>query len=602
MIPREILFGNPEKNEPRISPDGTRLAFTAPYRGVLNVWVKTVGKEDDHPITFDEGRGIRSFFWAKNNRQIAYIQDKNGDENWHLWVISTDNGNPIDLTPIDGIQARVIAVNPKHPDTILISINDRVPQLHDVYKVNLNTAERSLVQLNDIGAYEWLADHDLNIRLGQVPAPDGGFILKHKRNPSDEWKTLFKWSSEDAFGTRLLTFAQDNCTLYMTSSIGSNSAQMRTYNVETGLETVISSDDIYDVSEYLFHPVTHHLQAVAFNRDRLVWQVLDPSIREDLNVISNLQRGDFHILRRDDLDQTWLVAFTRDIGAPVYYAYHRTEKKGSFLFASRPRLYDYRLSETNPISFTSRDGLEIHGYLTIPDGCKPENLPSILHIHGGPWNRVTWGFDQVIQFLADRGYAVLQMNFRGSTGYGKVFTNAGDKEWGGKMQNDITDAAHWMIDEGIADPERIGIYGSSFGGFAVLSALTKTPQLFRCGVDIFGPSDLLSFQKSIPSYWEPVKPLLHRRIGHPVHDRIMLQERSPLNNIDKIVSPLMIIQGVNDARVKPAESLQIRDALLKTGKTVQYLEFDNEGHGIVRPESRMLFFKEVERFLASHLN
>ncbi len=602
MIPREILFGNPEKNEPRISPDGTRLAFTASYKGVLNVWVKSIDKDDDHPITFDTGRGIRSFFWARNNLQVAYIQDKNGDENWHLWLNDADGGKPVDLTPIEGVQVRVIAVDPKHPDTILVGINDRIPQLHDVYKINLTNGERELVLQNDIGAYEWLADHDMNIRLGQVAAPDGGFILKHRCQGSIEWKILTKWSSEDAFGTKPVIFAQDNRTLYMTSSVGSNSAELRTLDTETGEEKVIVSDKTYDVSEYLFHPITHELQAVAFNQDRLVWKALDPAIQTDLDTIACLQRGDFHVIRRDDLDQTWLISFTRDIGATVYYVYSRKRKKGTFLFSTRPKLYEYRLSETNPITFTSRDGLEIHGYLTIPDGHKPKNLPSILHVHGGPWSRVTWGFDQVIQFLADRGYAVLQVNFRGSTGYGKDFTNAGDKEWGGRMQDDITDATQWLVDQGIADPNRIGIYGSSYGGFAVLSALTKTPHLFRCGVDIFGPSDLLSFQNSIPPYWEPVKPLLHRRIGHPEHDRAMLEERSPLKNIGKIVAPLMIVQGTNDPRVKSTESIQIRDALLEAGKTVEYLEFDNEGHGIVRPESRLRFFKEVEKFLADHLS
>ena len=586
---------------PRISPDGKRLAYIAPDEEVLNVWVKTIGSNDDKPITRDRGRGIRGYFWARNNEQIVYVQDKDGDENWHIYLISADGGEAIDLTPETGIQARIVAVNRNFPDVILIGINNRQPQLHDVYRVNLKTGEKTLEVQNDIGVVHWIADRNLTVRIGQVPTPDGGFMLLHRSGNGGDWEKLMSWGTEDALSTGAVSFTRDNKTLYMVNSVNSNAAQMRTIDVETGAETVVAYDETYDVSDIIIHPITYQLQAVAFTKERTHWHLLDESIEDDFDALTNLHRGDFEVVDRDDADNTWVVAYVQDIGPVVYYTYDRIKKEGKFLLSTRPKLDEWKLAEMKPVKYTARDGMVINGYLTLPLGVEPKNLAAILYIHGGPWVRDTWGYEPLAQWLANRGYAVLQVNYRGSTGYGKEFTNAGDKEWGGRMQDDITDGAEWLVGEGIADPQRLGIYGGSYGGFAVLSALTKTPTLFKCGVDIVGPSNLITFQNTIPPYWEPVRPLMYKRIGHPEDDRELLEERSPLNHIDKIVSPLMIVQGANDPRVKRSESIQIRDALQNTGKKVEYMEFSDEGHGIVRPESQLKYYAASEKFLADNL-
>jgi dipeptidyl aminopeptidase/acylaminoacyl peptidase len=601
LIPREILFGNPSKLAPRLSPDGYRLAYLAPDSGVMNVWVKTVGRDDDRPITEDRGRGIRAYFWAQNDAQILYLQDRDGDENWRLFAVPAEGGEAIDLTPFEGVQAQVVSVDPKFPDEILIGINDREPMLHDVHRLDVRTGARTLEARNDIGGVGWVADHDFRVRVAQVPTPEGGFTLLH-RSPGDEkWSRLLSWGLEDALTTGPLAFAEEDGAIYFASSVGSETTELRLLNLATVKETVIAADPEADASDTFVHPTTHRVQAVSFNKAREVWKVIDPSIRDDFEILARLHHGDFSVVNRDRADETWLVAYNQDLGPVVYYAYHRATKKGTFLFSVRPDLDGQPLAEMTPIRYQARDGMTIHGYLTLPKGEGRKNLPAVLNVHGGPWARDSWGYDPEAQWLANRGYAALQVNFRASTGYGKAHIKAGDREWGGKMQDDLTDAVEWLVGEGIANPARIGIFGGSYGGYAVLSGLTKTPDLYACGVDIVGPSNLLTWMNTIPPYWKPFESLLHQQLGHPVKDETFLKERSPLFHIDRIRAPLLIAQGKNDPRVKREESLQIRNALQKGGKTVQFIEFADEGHGFVRPENRLHFYDLAERFLAEHL-
>jgi dipeptidyl aminopeptidase/acylaminoacyl peptidase len=601
LIPREILFGNPERAMPRLAPDGQRLAYLAPDEGVLNIWVRTVGENDDRPITKDRGRGIRAYFWAWNNDQILYIQDKDGDENWHVYAVSTHGGDAVDLTPIEGIQARIEARAPEFPDEVLVGLNNRVPQLHDVYRINLKTGAMSLELQNDIGAADWVVDHDFNVRLAYIAMPEGGAMLMHRMPDNTAWQQLLEWKQEDDLTTVPVAFAADNQTLYIKSSIGANTGELRTINVATGAEDVLASDPAADVGDILIHPLTHTVQAVAFAHERQRWVVLDSTIEHDFEVLAGLHHGDFAIESRDQADQTWIIAYSQDRGPTVYFTYDRVSKHGSFLFSTKPQLEELPLAEMKPVSIKTRDNLTIHGYLTLPVDAASTKLPVVVNVHGGPWARDQWGYNPEVQWLANRGYAVLQVNFRGSTGYGKDFINAGDREWGAKMQDDITDAVEWLIGEGIADRERIAIYGGSYGGYAVLSGLTTTPDLYACGVDIVGPSNLITLIKSIPPYWEPIKALFYKRVGDPEQDEPFLKSRSPLFHVDRIQAPLLIAQGANDPRVKREESLQMRDALEVAGKVVKYIEFPDEGHGFARPENRLKFYAIAEQFLAEHV-
>lgn len=600
-IPLEVLLGNPTKVRPQLSPDGKRMAYLAPEEGVLNIWVQTVGKPDAVAVTHDRKRGIRSYFWAPNGKQLLYVQDKGGDENWHVWAVDAAGGEPRDLTPIDGVQAQILAVEHKIPNKILVGLNDRNPMLHDVYSLDLKTGKRTLVQQNDITAIAWIADHKLRVRAAVTLSPDGGAALQYRAGGKGPFTELTKWGAEDMFTTHPAGFAANNRTLYMLSSVGSNTTQLRAFDVKSKREKVIFKDDTYDVTGVLSHPTKYTIQAVAVERDRTTWTVLDKSVAKDFEALAAVDDGDLSVVSRDRRDKTWLVAFSHDDGPVVYYAYDRKTRKATRLFSHRPELEDLTLAEMKPVSWKARDGLEIHGYLTLPPKVEPKALPAVVYVHGGPWARDSWGFDPTAQWLANRGYAVLQPNYRGSTGYGKSYINAADKEWGGKMQDDITDGTRWLIDQGIADPERICIMGGSYGGYATLMGLVREPDLYACGVDIVGVANLFTWMKTIPPYWRPFVHVLYQRVGHPEKDKELLEQRSPVFQVDKIKAPLLIGQGANDPRVPKAESTQIRDALRNAGKTVEYIEFPDEGHGFARPENRLKFYEAAEKFLAEHI-
>jgi dipeptidyl aminopeptidase/acylaminoacyl peptidase len=601
LIPRTVIFGNPEKAGPQISPDGKRLAYLAPDEGVLNVWVRTIGATDDKVVTKDRKRGIRRFFWAWNNTHILYLQDKGGDENWRLYAVHLKGGTETDLTPYEGVQARVQAVSPKFPNEILVSINNRDPRLHDVYRAEIGTGKLKLLAENNQNFVGWLADHDYQIRGAQKATPDGGSILLVRDNPDSAWRDLLTFGQEDSLGSGAIAFTPDGQGLYLSSSVGSNTAQLREIDLKTGKEKVLVSDDTYDIDSPFIHPQKHTIQAISLVKARRTWKVLDPTVADDFAAIGRIRDGDFVIIDRDHEDKNWLVSFTVDDGPIYYYAYDRGTKKGTFLFSTRPALESLTLAKMKPIQFKSRDGLDVHGYLTLPPGIPSKNLPMVLNVHGGPWGRDEWGYDGEAQWLANRGYAVLQINFRGSTGYGKKFLNAGNREWGAKMHDDLIDGVNWAVKEGYADAKRVAIFGGSYGGYATLAGLAFTPEVFACGVDIVGPSSLITLMETIPPYWEPMKPIFFSRVGDPVKDLEFLKSRSPLYHVDKITKPLLIAQGANDPRVKRSESLQMVEALKKAGKTVEYVEYADEGHGFARPENRLDFYGKAEKFLATHI-
>jgi dipeptidyl aminopeptidase/acylaminoacyl peptidase len=409
------------------------------------------------------------------------------------------------------------------------------------------------------------------------------------------------WSAEDALTSGPVSFTRDGKSLILRDSRGANAARLVRLSLSAGDVDVLAEDPDYDVAEVMTHPDTYEIQLASFIRARREWTVLDPVIRQDVDAVRALKDGDFLIYDRTDADDRWLVGFTQDMAPASYYVYDRAAQRGEFLFTTRPALERHTLAAMEPISFTARDGLTIHGYITWPPGLPRERLPTVLNVHGGPWHRDVWGYDPEAQWLANRGYACLQVNFRGSTGYGKRFINAGDREWGGKMHDDLVDAVRWAIGRGIADPTCVAIYGGSYGGYAALVGATFTPDLFRCAVSIVGPSNLITFINTIPPYWSSYRSMLYQRVGNPETEPAFLKRRSPLSYVDRIKIPMLIAQGANDPRVKRAESEQIVEAMQAKGIDHEYLVFDDEGHGFAKPENRLRFYAVAERFLARHL-
>ncbi|MDQ6727044.1 MAG: S9 family peptidase [Actinomycetota bacterium] len=602
LVPRQVLFGNPERVSPRISPDGKRLAWIAPEDGVLNVWTNDVGAPlgEAKAITADRDRGIRSFFWAHDNRHLMYIQDVGGDENWHLFDVDLQTGETRDLTPFEGVQARVEETDKRFPHHILVGLNADNPELHDVYRLDLRDGKLEKITENP-GFIGFLADAELKVRAGMAPLPDGGMVLMVRDTEDAEWRPLLEVGQDDALTTEPVAFTLDGSALWAVSSIDANAGRLVRIDCATGASEVVAEDPQYDVGSVRLHPDTREPQVAVFVKERAEFRILDPAIAGDIEALRAVDPGDLNLVGQDDADRTWLAAYMNDDGPVRYYAYDRSSREATFLFEHQPALADYQLARMEPFSFTARDGLVVHGYLTFPPGAARAGLPAVLNVHGGPWARDTWGFDAQAQWLANRGYLCVQVNFRGSTGYGKDFVNAGDREWGAKMHDDLIDAVDWVVAQGHADPARVGIYGGSYGGYAALVGAAFTPDVFACAVDIVGPSNLKTLIESIPPYWAPMIAQFHTRVGNPETEEEFMWERSPLSRAQDIRIPLLIAQGANDPRVKQAESEQIVAALTAKGIDHEYMLFPDEGHGFAKPGNRLKFFAAAERFLAKHL-
>ena len=601
LIPRNILFGNPVKTNPQISPDGKLMAYLAPVNNVLNVWVGAIGSDDYQPVTRDEDRGVRFYFWAADNKHILYLQDAGGNENWRLYATNLDTRETRDLTPFENVQVQVVEHNKHFPNELLIGLNKDNPQVHDVYHLDLTSGELAMVAQNPGNIIGWVADANFKVRGALAAMPEGGSELLVRADEQADWKTLLTWNADDMLTSAPLSFSLDGQFLYIEDSRKVNASRLVKMNIATGDTTVIAADPQYDVGRVMIHPDTYEIQAVAFNKDRVEWTVLDDTIKLDFDNIREIHRGDFAITSRDDADTSWVVVFTVDNGPVPFYTYDRKNQAATFLFDNQPELSNYTLAPMEPIAFTARDGLTVHGYLTLPPGKGRTNLPLVLNVHGGPWARDAWGYNPEAQWFDNRGYACLQVNYRGSSGYGKEFLNAGNKEWGGKMHNDLVDGVHWAIDQGIADPKKVAIYGGSYGGFAALVGATFTPDLFCCAVDIVGPSNLITFIRTIPPYWAPLVHVFHQRVGNPDTEEEFLKARSPLFKVDQIKIPMLIAQGANDPRVKQAESEQIVEAMKNKGIDFEYMLFPDEGHGFAKPENRLRFYATAEKFLAKHL-
>jgi dipeptidyl aminopeptidase/acylaminoacyl peptidase len=612
LIPRSVLFGNPERTSPQISPDGSALAWIAPRifagrsDGVLNLWVAPVGGESGvdwasaRPVTEDTDRGIRMFAWARDGRHLLYIQDVGGDENWRLYDVDPASLERRDLTPFEGIHATIIGTSKRRPSEVLVGINADNPQLHDVYRLNLGTG--SLVkEITNPGYAGWLADEDLVVRCALAPLPDGSFNVLVRDTAQEPFRHLLTIPAEDATSTDVVSFSGDGRSLFMISAAGSDTGRLTRVDLATGESTDLAADPEADVAGALLHPDTREPQIVTILKDRMEYVVLDPSVEDDLKAVRALHPGDPSVSGRNDADTTWLIAFNIDAGSVTYFMYDRTTKTGRLLLVARPALDGYELAAMEPFSFPARDGLVIHGYATFPPGLDRTGLPAVVNVHGGPQVRDTWGYQPEAQWLANRGYLCVQVNYRGSTGYGKAFVAAGDREWGGKMHDDLVDAVSYIVDQGWADRSRVAIYGGSYGGYAALVGAAFTPDVFCCAVDIVGPSNLKTLLETIPPYWAPMIAQLYRRVGNPETDAEFLWSRSPLSRAHDIRIPLLIAQGANDPRVKQAESEQIVAALTEAGIDHEYLLFPDEGHGFAKPENRIKFYTAAERFLAKYL-
>jgi dipeptidyl aminopeptidase/acylaminoacyl peptidase len=601
LIPRDVLFGYPERTSPKLSPDGKMLAYLAPdKKNVLQVFVRSVGKNDDRQLTQDKKRGIRMYFWSYDGEHLLYLQDTDGDENFHVYSANLKSGLVRDLTPFQGVRAAGVDLSPEHPGEMLVGLNVNNRSKFDMYRINLKSGATELDTENPGTVMGWVPDTDFKVRAAiAATLSDGGRDLLVREAVDKPWKKLRHWSFEEEGNP--VGFSKDGKTLYLEGNHDANTLRLLALDLASGKETVMAADDTYDVGGTLVHPTRHTIQAVSFNRDKVEWKVLDNEIAPDFKTLAQVRSGQYSIASRDLADKTWLVSYSTDDGPTTYYVYDRGSRQAQKLFSSQPKLEGLSLSPMKPISFQSRDGLIVHGYLTTPVGAEPRNLPMVLLVHGGPWGRDSWGFNPMVQWLANRGYAVLQVNFRGSTGYGKKFLNAGNREWAGKMHDDLLDAVEWAKNQGVADPKKIAIMGGSYGGYATLVGLTFTPDTFACGVDIVGPSNIVSLLKTIPPYWRPMKALFAKRVGDLDKEPDFLKSRSPLFRVDQIKAPLLIGQGANDPRVKQAESDQIVAALRKAGKPVEYVVYTDEGHGFARPENRLHFYAMAEQFLAKHL-
>ncbi len=599
LIPMEDFFKNPQKVSFRLSPDGQYIAFMKPWKRRLNIFIQKIGDTTETRITSSENRDIGGYFWV-NNERIAFIKDKGGDENFHLFAVNIDGSNFKELTPFENVRVQLIDDLKNNDKEILIGMNKRDPRIFDVYRINVYTGKMKMIAQNPGNITGWLTDHDGKLRIGV--ASDGvNTVIYYRDNEKQDFKPVVKTDFRESIDPLMFTF--DNKYVYVASNIGRDKKAIYKYDLKNNkqLDLVYENDEV-DVSSLISSDKKKKILGVVYVTDKTHYYFLDEErkkFQEDLE--KRLPGYEVAVTNSNRDEDKFLIRTYSDKSRGAYYYYDTKTGEFKKLVDVSPWLKEEYMADMKPIQYKSRDGLVIHGYLTIPKVEKAENLPVIVNPHGGPWARNYWGFNPEVQFLANRGYVVLQMNFRGSVGYGRKFWEAGFKQWGKAMQDDITDGVKWLISQGIADPKRIGIYGGSYGGYATLAGLTFTPDLYACGVDYVGPSNLFTLINSLPPYWEPLRQMFYEMIGDPKKDSVLLWEISPVFHADKIKAPLLVAQGANDPRVKKAESDQIVNALKKRGIDVIYMVKDNEGHGFRNEENRFDFYRAMEKFLAKHL-
>jgi dipeptidyl aminopeptidase/acylaminoacyl peptidase len=607
LIPRNALFGNPTRAAGQISPDGQWLSWLAPKDGVLNIWLAPASDpQAARAVTQAVERPIRQYFWSPDASAVMYIQDKGGDENFLLYRVDVSTGTETTLTPFENTRVQLVGASTTRKDKLLLGLNNRDPQWHDIHLLDLTTGELTLVLENNAYA-GFEADDTLTLRMAMQQNEAGGtdyFRAVDNVVEPDPFETS---AMEDALTTSPAGYTSDGTTLYWIDSRGRNTAALFAQDTATGERNLIAEDDRADIVSTLRHPVTGVVEAYAVNYLTRSWVAIEPAIADALAWLSERLEGEFSVQSRTDDDSVWIIA-NDPLTKPVRtFIYDRVTQTLIPFYVSRPELEGAPLQPMHPVEIASRDGLTLPCYLTLPPGSDPDGkgkpdapVPMVLLVHGGPWARDTYGFNGVHQLLANRGYGVLSVNFRGSTGFGKAFLNAANKQWGLTMHDDLIDAVDWAVANGIAAREKVAIMGGSYGGYATLAGLTFTPDVFACGVDIVGPSNLETLLETIPPYWAPLVKTFHERMGDPRTEegRALLRAASPLYKADKIIKPLLIAQGANDPRVKQSESDQIVGAMKAAGIPVTYVLYPDEGHGFARPENNISFYAIAENFLS----
>jgi dipeptidyl aminopeptidase/acylaminoacyl peptidase len=599
LIPVEDFFKNPESTGYDLSPDGEHLAFLKPWQNRLNIHVQKIGEEEVTRITSATERDIAGYIWA-NNERIAYVQDTAGDENFRVYAVDIDGSDSKELTPFEKVRASIIDELENDPEHMLIDMNKRDARVFDVYRININTGKMEMIAQNPGNITGWMTDHDGNLRIALTTDGVNTSVL-YRDSEKDDFQALVTTSFKETFNPLFFTF--DNKNLYVASNIGRDKEAIYEYDVENkkNIRLLYEHPEV-DVNSLMKSDKRKKITGTYYYTEKLHYHFFDED-REQLQaeLEKRLPGVEVRVYSMSKDETKVLVRTFSDRSLGAYYYLNRGTNEFMKLVDISPWLNEDELSEMKPISYTSRDGLTIHGYLTLPKGVRAKNLPVVINPHGGPWSRDTWGFIPEVQFLANRGYAVLQMNFRTSTGYGRKFWEAGFKQNGLAIQDDISDGVNWLIDQGIADPESVGIYGGSYGGYCTLAGVAFTPDLYACGVDYVGISSWFTILEGIPPYWEPMREMMYEMVGHPEKDKELLEKTSPLFHADKIKAPLFVAQGANDPRVNIKESNQIVEALKKRGVEVEYMVKDNEGHGFRNEENRFDFYRAMEKFLAKHL-
>lgn len=607
LIPHDVLFGSTEVTSPVISPDGRLIAFVGPRAEVANLFVREVGSDAARPLTEDRGRGIHTFRWAPDSSHLIYEQDVGGDENWQLLLCDVDSGATRPLVAMPGVRAQILGTSKLLPDTLCVGLNADDPRWHDVHHVSLSSGEQGLVAKNP-GFTRWVVDHRLRPLGGVRTREDGAVEVVVRADEASDWRTVLELDHDDAFQVLFDVFpmrlSADGRSLYLITSQGFDTTRVVRVDLATGAVEAVAGDPGGDVLSVEFHPDTHHPQLAVVPIDRSVYIVCDPAFEEDFEAVRGLHEGDVGILSRDDADRRWTLEFTRDAGSRAYFVYDRDRRGGELLFYAQPELEEFELAAMEPFSYRARDGLKIPGYLSFPPGAEPGRLPTVVLLHGGPADRYFWGYQPLVQLLTNRGYLVVQPNFRGSLGYGKNFFAAGTRQWARAMHHDVVDAIDWVAAQGYADRSRIGLWGGSYGGYETLVAVTHDPGLVACAVAQVAPVNLVTLMRSIPPYWRAERDYLLHVVGDPETEEAELWDRSPLRLADRIAVPLLLFYGEQDPRVPVAEAEQLTAALKRNGIAHELHIIPDEGHSLgtaMSPEHRDLYVAALERFYAAHL-